>query len=230
MKTETKKAEASLQPASPLADNDKLSNSKLPVRQIKLTPEGINQADVDAVNKRLTQMRKRLKADILFIGGKFAKMRDKIPHGRWGSYIKRNFDLSIKTANIWIRAWENRGCALAVNDWAAYIRKLYGNEPKKLKASSRKWPDERDEDDDRQSGGEGFGAGLGEPTIFADKGKPGFYGFKNLAAMLDHDFFQSKAITRETKLEFIAELMKWLENKKKNLRAGNPKPYGKARH
>jgi hypothetical protein len=38
-------------------------------------------------------------------------------------------------------------------------------------------PEERDEDHE-QSGGEGFGLGLGEPTIFADKGKPGFYGLK----------------------------------------------------
>jgi hypothetical protein len=155
---------------------------------------------------------------ILFIGGKFANMRDKIPHGRWGSYIERNFDLSIKTANIWIRAWENRGCALAVNDWGAYMRELYGNEPKKLKAPKHlSDQNEDDNDDDEQSGGEGFGAGLGEPTISADKGKPGFYGYKNLVAMLDRDFFGSKAVTREEKLQFITELTKYLENQRKNL-------------
>ena len=69
-------------------------------------------------------------------------MRDKIPHGRWGSYIERNFDLSIKTANIWIRAWENRDSELALRIGAAYMRELYGNEPKSFKAAIRKWPEE----------------------------------------------------------------------------------------
>jgi hypothetical protein len=98
------------------------------------------------------------------------------------------------------------------------MRALYGNEPKKLKASSRAEPEEGDDnDDDEQSGGKGFGPGLGEPTIFADKGKPGFYGYKNLVAMLDRDFFGSKAVTREEKLKFITELTKHLENQRKNL-------------
>jgi hypothetical protein len=185
MKETPKKEETPSEPTSP-PQNDSL-NPKLLAKQIKLTPEGINQADIDAVNKRLTQMRKRLKADILFIGGKFAKMRDKIPHGRWGRYIEHNFDLSIKTANIWIRAWENRDCELAVNDWAAYMRALYGNEPKKLKADyvAPSATHSKEDDDDEQSGGEGFSEGLGEPTIFADKGKTGFFGLKQLTALLD---------------------------------------------
>jgi hypothetical protein len=40
---------------------------------------------------------------------------------------------------------------------------------------------------------------------------------KNLVAMLDRDFFQSKSVTREAKLEFITELIKWLENQRKHL-------------
>lgn len=194
----------------------------LPVRKIKLTPEGINQADVDAVGKRLTQMRKRLREDILFIGGKLAKMRDKIPHGRWGRFIAQTFTdaygLSLKTSNIWIRAWENRNSELALADWAAYMRDLYGNEPKKLKADYKAEPEEKDPDDE-QSGGDGFGPGLGEPTIFADKGKPGFYSFKQITAMLDREFFESKSVTLEAKTQFASELISWLEARKKNLRA-----------
>ncbi len=129
-------------------------------------------------------MRKRLKEDILFIGGKFAKMRDKIPHGRWGSYIERNFDLSIKTANIWIRAWENRDSELALSDWSAYMRALYGNELKKLKADYRRpeeiGGDDGGGDDDEQSGGPGFGPGLGRPSLLI-KANPAFTGTKTLS-------------------------------------------------
>jgi len=109
-------------------------------------------------------MQKRYREDILFIGGKLAKMRDKIPHGRWGRYIESTFPLSMKTAKIWIRAWENRGSDLALGDWAAYMRALWGNEPKKLKAPKAAESEDWDQDDHEQSGGEGFGAGFGEET------------------------------------------------------------------
>jgi hypothetical protein len=189
------------------------------VKQIKLTPEGVNQRDVDAVLKRLTQMRKRLREDILFIGGHLAKMRDtKIPYGGWTAFVERTFPLSVKTANIWIRAWENRDSELAVNDWDAYMRALYGNEPKKLKGGA-KWekrssdPDEDEESDEdlKQHGGEGL------QTVFPDRGKPVFLGFKNLVAALQHDFFGSKEYSLEAKEQFIDELIKWLETQRKNL-------------
>jgi hypothetical protein len=114
------------------------TDEKLQVtRKIKLTPEGVNQTDVDAVLKRLALMRKRFREDILFVGGHLAKMRDtKIPYGGWTAFVERTFPLSVKTANIWIRAYENRDSELAVNDWDAYMRALYGNEPKKLKGKA----------------------------------------------------------------------------------------------
>jgi hypothetical protein len=189
------------------------------VKQIKLTPEGVNQRDVDAVLNRLAQMRKRLREDILFIGGHLAKMRDtKIPYGGWTAFVERTFPLSVKTANIWIRAYENRDSELAANDWDAYMRALYGNEPKKLKGGAP-WKktelSEEDEEDDRdttQHGGEGLG------TMFPDRGKPAFLGFKNLVATLQSEFFGSKEYSREAKEQFITELINWLENQRKNLR------------
>jgi hypothetical protein len=206
------------QPSAPrLPDKQELSEEvQAKAKQIKLTPEGINQADIDAVLKRLALMRKRFREDILFVGGRLAKMRDhKIAYGNWTSFVERVFPLSVKTANIWIRAWENRDSELAVNDWEAYMRALYGNEPRKLKASNStgKQDDEEEEEDLKQSGGEGF------QTFFPDKGKAGFLGFKNLTAILQHDFFQSKSYTLEAKQQFIADLISWLETQRKNLRS-----------
>jgi hypothetical protein len=163
-------------------------------------------------------MRRRLRADILFIGGRLAKMRDKkIPYGSWTRFVERNFPLSVKTANIWIRAWEGRDSELAVNDWDAYMRMLYGNEPKKLRAPASRRNSETDslEDDDlSQSGGE-----VRLQTIFPDKGKVSMLSFKNLVTILESGFFSSKDITSEAKEAFIAELITWLENRRKNLRA-----------
>jgi hypothetical protein len=197
-------------------DIGKTPNPDLPSKKIKLLPEGINQADVDAVLKRFGRMKKRLYEDIVFMGGKLAKMKKVLRHGQWGPWVERTFPFSIRTATTWIQAWEGRDSELALNDPDAYMSLLWGNEPtKKLKAP--KAASEREEDDE-QSGGEGFTAGLGEPTFFADKGKPGFFGFKKLAGTLDKEFFESTAYTFEEKLEFINQLIKWLENKKKNLR------------
>jgi hypothetical protein len=123
--------------------------------------------------------------------------------------------LSVKTANIWIRAWEGRDTELAVNDWDGYMRALYGNEPKKLKASTKKSFQEDDSGDDedlKQHGGEGF-----SPSFFPDKGKPGFLGFKNLVAVLEADFFSSENYTRQAKLEFLDELIKWLKDRREKL-------------
>jgi hypothetical protein len=191
------------------------SRSLEKVKQIKLTPEGVNQSDVDAVLKRLTQMRKRLREDILFIGGRLAKMRDtRIPYGGWTAFVERTFPLSVKTANIWIRAYENQDSELAVNDWDAYMRALYGNEPKKLKGGASWKKNEDDEDQDTtQHGGEGL------QTMFPDRGKPAFLGFKNLVATLQHDFFGSKEYTLEAKEQFIDELINWLQTQRKNLRS-----------
>jgi hypothetical protein len=85
------------------------------------------------------------------------------------------------------------------------MRALYGNEPKKLKSSSKRSLPEDD-------GGKRFA-----PEFFPDKGKPGFLGFKNLVATLEADFFESENYTRQAKLEFLDELIKWLEDKREKL-------------
>jgi hypothetical protein len=83
-------------------------------------------------------MRKRAQKDILHCGGELHAMREKIPYGNWTRFVERNFPLSIKTANIWIRAWANRNSDLALEDWDTYMRILYGNAPKQLKAPKSK--------------------------------------------------------------------------------------------
>jgi hypothetical protein len=50
MKTEAKKEEASLQPASPLTNHDESSDSSLPAMRVKLSLEIISQDEIDHVN------------------------------------------------------------------------------------------------------------------------------------------------------------------------------------
>jgi hypothetical protein len=182
----------------------------------------IAQKDIDAVNDRLEGMRKRLRGDILFIGARLWKMREKLPHGRWTRFIEATFPLSVKTANIWIRAWEGRGSELAVNDWDAYMRQLYGNEPKKLGAPSKDEDDEPEEKKGpKQHGKPGFEPGFGpEPEefdrdaaedVFEHKGKPGMYYFKKFVQVLDRLFLGSADYTAEAKKEFLTELIGYLE-------------------
>jgi hypothetical protein len=212
-----------LDPASarvPAASSEVISeaSARSPAKQVKIIPEGVNQADIDAVLKRLASMKKRLREDILFVGGRLAKMRDKrISYGGWTSFVERTFPLSVKTANIWIRAWENRTSELAVNDWDAYMRVLYGNESRKFKALKHQ---HRQDDDDssspKQSGGPGF------TNLLPDRGKAGLLAFKNATASLG-EFLNSSDYTRDAKAEFVTELIAWLESQQKSLTAVVPR-------
>ena len=176
----------------------------------KFTLQKINQHDIDAVNKRLAAMKKRLREDILFIGGRLAKMRDtQIPYGSWTSFVQRTFALSVKTANIWIRAWEGRDTELAVNDWDGYMRALYGNEPKKLKAASKKSAEKDEDEEDDEDEDTSQHGGLGpHPAIFRDK--DGLLTFRNLQRSLEAEVFGKRDITRDEKLSFITDLINWL--------------------
>jgi hypothetical protein len=173
------------------------------VKRIKFAPEGINQVDVDAVLNRLAGMRKRLREDILFVGGRLAKMRAKIPHGRWGDFIEQTFPLSIKTANIWIRAWEERDSELARNDWSAYMRALYGNQAKSLRA-----PKSRHTSGEKQAGGFHF-----NPGFTLDKGKPSATFHKRFAMQAESEFFGSPEYTDEAKLREAEALKSWIDSK-----------------
>jgi hypothetical protein len=179
-------------------------------KRIKLIPEGVNQADVDAVLKRLSLMRKRLREDILFVGGRLAKMRDKITYGSWTTFVARTFPLSVKTANIWIRAYENRESELAVKDWDAYMRVLYGNdESRKLKAPQEHRQEEKEKPSEKQHGGPGF-----NPSFFDDEENPGkllIADFEEWVSGFDREIFENLAVTPEEKLRFIAKLIRWLE-------------------
>jgi hypothetical protein len=189
-------------------------NTDHEAKSIKLTLVEVNQRDIDAVLKRLASMKKRLRGDILFIGGHLAKMRDTISYGSWTSFVQRTFPLSVKTANIWIRAWEGRDTELAVNDWDGYMRALYGNdEPKKLKNSGRKslQRDDDDVDDDvTQHGGARF-----HPAVFRDE--DGRLSLSNLTTGLETELFCRSDITKGEKLSFIKNLISWLQAREKEL-------------
>jgi hypothetical protein len=190
-------------------------------KKIRVALDGVKQRDIDAVIKRLTTMKKRLREDILFIGHHLAKMRDTIPYGNWTSFVQRTFPLSVKTANIWIRAWEGHGTELAVNDWDAYMRALYGHEPKKLKASSKKSRSQQEDDEDDEAETQHGGPGL-HPAVFRDK--HGVLSFKNLIMGLQAELLNSLEFTRDEKLAFIKDLINWLLAQKKTLEETKPKP------
>lgn len=191
----------------------------LPVKTVKL--EVVNQKDIDAINDRLALMRRRFKQDILFVGARLAKIRDRLPHGRWGKFVELNFPLSIKTATIWIRAWEGRSSELAILDWDAYMRQLYGNEPKKkqLPLGAKDQDQDEDDKDTQQSGGEGFKPGFEseDQEVFIDKGRPVVYHYKRLITLIEQQFLISPEYSLEDKLEFITDLINWLETQRTNL-------------
>ena len=127
---ENKKEERPVATDAPPQTQNNPCDLNLPAKRIKLTPT-VPQSDIDAVLKRLAGMRKRLRSDILFIGGRMAKMRSEIPYGRWTRFVEETFPLSVKSANIWIRAWEGKDTEVALNDWDGYMRALYGNSSKR---------------------------------------------------------------------------------------------------
>ena len=56
------------------------------------------------------------------------------------------------------------------------------------------------------------------PIRICNTPKPPYH-FKKVVTVLDREFFQSKSYTLEAKQEFVVELIHWLENQRKNLRA-----------
>lgn len=213
MNTNLEKKSSPSQPESP--EQIKTFESNLSAKRIKLIPEGVNQADVDAIYKRWTKMKRNLKNDILWLGARLFKMRSdaKLDRG-WTRFVERNLPFSPKAANVFIRAYEDRDSELALADWDAFMRMLWNpNKPKVLKdysrfASAAEDGEEEDRDDVRQSGGEALSG------LFPDKDKADFYSFKKVTASLEQHVFAY--LTPEAKHRFIDELIKWLENQRKH--------------
>jgi hypothetical protein len=103
------------------------------------------------------------------------------------------------------------------------MRQLYGNEPKKLMPPIKASSQDRDGPKQPQSGGAKFNPGFEhsedfEEDTFEEKGKPGMFYYKKFVQVLDRHFFGSVDYTLEAKLEFIDELIRYLEAQKGNLR------------
>jgi hypothetical protein len=227
MENEPKKEETPLQPSSPrLTNDDESSNPNLPAKRVKLSREIISQDEIDKVNaihERMVRNVGKIAKDAVLAGKILTGIKSRLAHGRWNSWVAANLHFTVRTAVRYMNAYKNRESLLEVGP-EVFLRTLWGNEPKKLEASSFKEEPEdededEDEDDDEQSGGEGFGPGLGEPSIFADKGKVALSKYKEIVSRLDREFFENKEFSIEAKREVITELSKWVENKKKNLGA-----------
>lgn len=239
MNTNPKKEETPLEPTSP-RDSNKLSEPTLPAKRIKLSPF-MHESDAPGIRKREERiaknwiaLRKTAREKILAIGGDLAWIRDRIAHGQWGPYIERTFTaaygLSIRTATTYMQAYEGRDSELALNDWDEFMRQLHGHKPKKLKAPRKMEEETVEENPDlEQTGDEGLITGKEyhlpdtdsrralESVLVPEEGEGGPYYFRLVVRVLEAKFFASADLTRQTKMDFIIELIKWLENQKRNI-------------
>ena len=160
----------------------------------------------------------KIAKDAVLAGRMLSAVKARLPHGRWGHWVKVNLHFTIRTATRYMKAFDNREALLEVGP-EVFLRQLWGNEPAKQLKAVEPSASETEADDDEdltQHGGEGPNFG-GEDEFIKDKGQASFHAFKNLVAKLDHEFLDSKEYTREAKLKFITELITWLENRKKHL-------------
>jgi hypothetical protein len=215
-----KKEETQSEAASP-SQNETTTEPNLPVKRVKLTPEIISQEEIDKINaihERMLRNVNKIAKDSELAGKMLSAVKGRLPHGRWGQWVKANLHFTIRTATRYMKAYENREALLEIGP-EVFLRQLWGNEPaKQLNAvePSASETETDDEEDLTQHGGEGPNFG-GDDDFIKDKGQASFHAFKNLVAKLDHEFLASKEYTREAKLKFITELITWLENRKKHL-------------
>lgn len=193
-----------------------------PVLQGKLTRTKISQKEIKDVNdryRRFAQSAADVARQAIELGDILLSMKARTAHGGWLRFIEQNFAFTSRTATRLMRAAEKKYDPMLSFDPAEFMARMWGNEPKQLEDSegdtrgksdvtSDLDDESSDEDDDSQHGGAGF-----DPGFTPDKHRPGFFNYKNLVAYLEANFFGSPEIALQAKLDFIRELVRWLEHK-----------------
>jgi Protein of unknown function (DUF3102) len=204
-----------------------------PATRTRVTREKVSQKIIDEINERHDRI-VRSAADtargIIELGELLTRVKSQMRHGKWLPFVERNFRFTARTATRYIKAYEQRYDPILGFDPTEFMARVWGNESKQLEEGKKgksdvtsdlddDETDDEDRDDLKQHGGPGF-----EPGFFPDKGKAGFYGFKNLVGHLEREFFGSADYTLKTKLDFINELISWLETIRKNLSTRDANP------
>jgi len=192
-----------------------------PSKRTRVIREKINQTEIDDINARharIIRSAAEMAREIIELGERLTSVKNRLRHGKWLAFVEKNFEFTARTATRYMRAAEQKYDPMLSIDPAEFMARIWGNEPKQLTEGEGIKSDvtsdliEEDEEDYSQHGGPGF-----EPSFFPDKGQPGFLGFKNIVKVLETEFFGSADFTREAKLEFLNELISWLEAKRKTL-------------
>jgi hypothetical protein len=202
---------------------------EVPAKRVRVSRDRISQKEIDDLNARHARIARstfEIAREIIELGEKLAAVKARIGHGKWIPFVEKNLHYSMRTVQRYIKAAEQKH-NLAFLDPEEFMARIWGNTPKQLKAGEGDTIDKNDvtshfdededadediDDDVTQHGGPGF-----EPGFFPDKGKPDFFVFKNFVALLEGHFFGSKSVTTDAKLEFVTELISWLENRKEAL-------------
>ena len=164
---------------------------------------------------------------IIDLGERLAKLKRHVEvargYGHWEAFVadRAEFLPPIRTCQKFMFGAESKDDPLLSTDPLAWAPKIWGNKPKAA-AKDRNAVDGASKErtgDDKQSGGPGFNPGF-DPE---KKTKPAFLEFKNLVAALEVEFFGSETITAKEKLQFIEELIRWLEGRRNSIAAASEK-------
>ena len=127
-----KKEETQSEAASP-SQNETTTEPNLPVKRLKLTPEIISQEEIDKINaihERMLRNVNKIAKDAVLAGKMLSAVKGRLPHGRWGQWVKANLHFTIRTATRYMKAYENREALLEIGP-EVFLRQLWGNEPAK---------------------------------------------------------------------------------------------------
>jgi hypothetical protein len=196
-----------------------------PPQPLKLTRDKITQREIDEINTRhdrIVRSAAEIAREIIELGELLISVKSRTRHGKWLVFVQKNLRFSARTATRYMRAAEQKYDPILSLDPAEFMARVWGNESKQLEDEEKvkkgksdvtsDLTEEEDEEDQSQHGGPGF-----EPEFFPDKGKAACLSFKNFVQVLEEQFLGSNDYTRQAKLDFLNELIRWLGSRRETL-------------
>lgn len=198
-------------------------SNELPAKRIRGKVEKITQHEIDELNERHRRIHRaaaEVAAEVVALGEKLTSIKQRLPHGKWGQWVERNLDFTIRTATRYMKAYEKRIALLSV-DPEDFMANIWGNEPKEIPDKSdvtsddMSTSDSTEQDDDEEDTNENQHGGDGLSGLFPDKDKADFYSFARVTKSLYENVLTH--LTPRAARSFIDELIKWLEGERKKI-------------
>jgi len=183
---------------------------------------------------------------VIDLGERLAKLKRRVdavrPPFNWTEFVEAQTHFpALRTVQRLMAGAEAKEDPLLSVDPAAWLAKVWGNSKKRRNdvfgengkggktGEGGVYPegtgaDEYDPDkgvpfDSKKKNNKQHGGPRFNPPFFPDKGKPEFAGFKELAKYLESAFFASRAYTPEVKLDFIEQMVRYLEDRREKIAA-----------